>query len=186
MQFQPVQSSHIYNEESVAAAPISQQNVHIAFEIHYQNEMTSIFCLFENDKTEIFAVALSQLPKKFAIVAIGTSTFKKRPLMPVTCQRAFTLTAELLLKKKVYEAEHIVHKALFVATKKGHTLDQLLKNYTDEVIMQDEDGQNALYVIYLCSQNRVNEPLSKKLAKIDFTENDLFVMLMIMLPYHDQ
>lgn len=185
MQSQPVQSNHIYNEESDAAAPISQQNLYIVFEIHYQAEMTSIFCSMENDKRKyVCAVALSQLPKKFLIITVGISTLKKRPLMPVTCQRAFTLTAELLLKKKVYEAEHIKHKALFVAIKKGHTFDQLLKNYTDdEAIMQDEDGQNALYVIYL---NKVNKQLSKKLSIIDFTENYLLVMVMIMIPYRDQ
>lgn len=138
----------------------------------------------ENDKRKyLCAVALSQLPKKFLIITVGISTLKKRPLMPVTCQRAFTLTAELLLKKKVYEAEH-KHMALFVAIKKGHTFDQLLKNYTDdEAIMQEEDGKNALYVIYL---NKVNEQLSKKLAIIDFPENDSLVMVMVMFPYRDQ
>lgn len=141
----------------------------------------------ENDKRQyVCAMALSQLPKKFVIITAGISTLKKRPLMPVTCQRAFTLTAELLSKKKVYEAEHINHMgvALFFAIKKGHTFDQLLKNYTDdEAIMQDEDGQNALYVIYL---NKVNEQLSKKLAIIDFPENDLLVMVMVMFPYCDK
>ena len=201
LQLQPVQSSHIYDEENVAAAPIIQlEKIRTCISFEIQAEMMSAFLSVENNKIEIMVCvsAMSKLPKEFVIFAAGISLFKKRPLMPVTCRRAFYITVELLLKKKVFEARER-YTALFVATKKGHTFDQLLKNYTDDVIMQDDDGRNALYVIHYYRQNKVielllenffiantaNDPL-EKLAKIANTENDLLVMVIIMFPYCDQ